>query len=272
MKQPVNWQAFEGRSGLSKSDPDHMVLFHKWQEDRFILLQRRMQMQFGDIEKEFRRTMFLRAATDSHGANTRITILPWLPKGEYADVLQAGSTAKAVYDAYLSQRNSTPMFSKLYSFYADAAQLVSGRGDQRLAQRILSNLAELDLDDPQPLRMMAFRLEANNQLDAAVGQYRRILVMRPEEPQSHRDLSIALARQANTMMERARGTHVTVAEEDELQGQAIERYTEAIQLLTKVILGKWDARFHQIQITALADLNRLVNFTKFYGLNHLHVR
>jgi len=49
---------------------------------------------------------------------------------------------------------------------------------------------------------------------------------------------------------------------------AVKHYTEAIQLFNKILNGKWDARFAQIEIPALMEMNRMANYINFYGLQH----
>jgi len=48
----------------------------------------------------------------------------------------------------------------------------------------------------------------------------------------------------------------------------VKHYTEAISLFSKIILGKWDSRFSQVEITALMEMNRMANYITFYGLQH----
>jgi len=47
-----------------------------------------------------------------------------------------------------------------------------------------------------------------------------------------------------------------------------KRLIEAIELANKVVLGKWDVRFAQVEVTAVTDLNRLVNYAQFHGYHH----
>jgi len=110
----------------------------------------------------------------------------------------------------------------------------------------------MQLDNPQLLRIVAFFLEAvSNELSIKI--FRQILRLRPEEPQSYRDLADTIISYANTQ---------TSTE------KKLVLYKEAIELLNKVILGKWDKRFTQIEVIAIMDLNRLVNIVQ--GLSFPH--
>jgi len=42
-------------------------------------------------------------------------------------------------------------------------------------------------------------------------------------------------------------------------------FSEATDLLKNVVLGKWDVRFDQIEVTTLTDMSRLFNYLNYYG-------
>jgi len=74
---------------------------------------------------------------------------------------------------------------------------------------------------------------------------KKIKKIRGEEPQSFRDLAVALARRGKK-----------------------EDYEKSLQLLNDVVEGDWDIRFSQIEVVALMDLNRLLNMMKFKGFSY----
>ena len=76
--------------------------------------------------------------------------------------------------------------------------------------------------------------------------FERIAKLRPEEPQSHRDLALALSDRADG---RTAGT--TSA------GSAAGDYARALELLNKVVMDDWD-RFEGVQVVALMEANRIV--------------
>lgn len=131
------------------------------------------------------------------------------PSATYVPQLSAGVNAGAIYNTYLRIRDAPDShYSKLSSFYFDVANALFTY-DKHLAIRTLSSLAELEYDDPQPLRyvwlqihtihicfnivvycsVMAYRLEMevaeynDSVLDLTISVFRRISEMRPEEPQ-----------------------------------------------------------------------------------------
>ena len=93
------------------------------------------------------------------------------------------------------------------------------------------------------MRIMAYKLHGEKELDLAMHAFERVLKQRPEEPQSYRDLALVL---------------------DEKK-----HFKRAMTLLWKVVTGKWDSRFDEIELTALVELNRIVHLIKTNKLNDL---
>ncbi len=182
-------------------------------------------------------------------AQASITITAWNPDTPWLTTLRAAGPGKA-YDAWLAQR---PSLITTPAAVLDCAGLVLTQ-DKRLGLRVLSNLAELKLDDPSLLRVLAWRLQDAGELDGAIASLRKVLRLRPEEPQSYRDLALALANRFDAM-------------------KAAPDASEALELLTRVIKrqpledrdlgerwtidGNWD-RFPQCEVIALEEFNRLV--------------
>ena len=54
--------------------------------------------------------------------------------------------------------------------------------------RILSNLLESGLENAALMRIYAWRLQQAEELDSAIVVFERVLALRDDEPQSHRDL------------------------------------------------------------------------------------
>ena len=79
------------------------------------------------------------------------------------------------------------------------------------------------------LRLLAYRLQQAGEVALAVPVFERVLELAPYEPQSHRDLGLALA--------------------DAGQPQ------RAVERLYEVVTGRWDGRLADIDLIALAELN-----------------
>ena len=127
-------------------------------------------------------------------------------------------------------------------FFLDAAEFFLAKGGpahRAHGLRALSNLAELDLQNRQELRLLANRLQQAGEIAAAVPIFERVVELAPNEPQSHRDLGLALA--------------------DAGQAQA------AVERLHAVVTGAWDGRFADIDLIALTELNAVVDKARREG-------
>ncbi len=169
------------------------------------------------------------------GPAADITIAEWNPDVPWLKVMKAATgDVDAAYVAQREKHGAAP------SFYLDVAEFFFARKDLRRGLRVLSNLAELRLDEPALLRVMGHRLAQLNELDLAVMVFEQVKRLRPEEPQSFRDLGLVLGRRALELK--------TVAGD----------LDAALELLAQVIKRRWD-RFEGIEIITLYEFNRLVS-------------
>lgn len=171
----------------------------------------------------------------SAGPVARVTIKPWTPDVPYLDALRRARTPATRLKAYLKARAD---WASSPAFYLDCADLLFSKNEPALARRVLSNLAELRIDDPALLRVFAWRLRQAGELDLAIVQLRRIVRLRPEDPQSFRDLALVLAERGQANRSRA----------------DIE---EAFALFRKVALTPWQRHPTVIAIFALEEHNAL---------------
>lgn len=167
-----------------------------------------------------------------------IQLAPWQPDAPYIRVLQAAAPGKA-FAAYLDQARR---HYNQPGFFLDCADLFAQRQENQLALQILSNLAEFRLDDPALLRILAHRLEQIGQLTLSRVLFERVKSLRPEDPQSWRDLALVEGR--------------------------LGHLKRALELLAHVIERRWN-RFDGIQLIALTEFNQLVPKARQAGLNHL---
>lgn len=161
-----------------------------------------------------------------------IELQGWQPNLPYVDSLRQTPRPRWE-EAYLRLRET---YGDRPAFYADAAESCFAKGKEELGLRILSNLAELRPGDVELLRVMAYRLDRLDSLQAAEQVFRQILALRPEEPQSHRDLGLNLAR----------------------QGQ----YQEAIERLYRVVQRDWGANYPEIGVLVAHEINALLGRTR----------
>lgn len=160
--------------------------------------------------------------------SSEVALQKWSPETGYIDHLRRAAPDRR-YPTYLEERSE---HLQEPGFYLDCAEFFFENGEPDLALRILSNLAKLDLDDPALLRVLAYRLLQANRPDLAAPVLEQILVLRPEEPQSRRDLALGYA--------------------------ALGKFQRAVDLLWEIVSQNWDARFPDVELIALEELNAIV--------------
>lgn len=168
------------------------------------------------------------ADAEAAGAAASIHLQPWEPDSPIARRLR-DAPAERLYMLYLDERDS---HLDSTAFYLDAADLLLQRDRRDEALRVLSNLAELDLENRHVLRVLGYRLMQAKAYPLALQVFRQVLEMAEEEPQSHRDLALALAATGNRQA--------------------------AIRHLYDVVAKEWDARFAEIALVALNELNQII--------------
>ncbi len=169
------------------------------------------------------------------GQSFAVEIEEWDPETPYLTALKQ-ALPDAQFPVYLEQRKS---YGASPAFYLDCSDFFADRGQKDLALQILSNIAEVCLADPAFLRILGHRLAQLDHLELAAPAFEEILALRPDEPQSLRDLALVLAQ--------------------------LGHYARAVELLKKVVMDEWD-RFDEIEVIALNELNRIIPKAKAAGV------
>lgn len=121
--------------------------------------------------------------------------------------------------------------------------------------RILSNIFEIALDKPQLLRIAGYRLHEARQWATGAWAFKKVLKLRPDEPQSWRDYGLLLA--DSVLEAREEGSKEALSEGE------LASLQKSVDLLTEVVLGgRWRTDFDEIEQTALAELNRVMFYVK----------
>jgi hypothetical protein len=162
------------------------------------------------------------------GPRSTIKLQKWSPDAPYLDRLRR-TPDERLYHVYHEER---PDYARSTAFFLDVADLFFERGMAALGLRILSNLAEMELENPAVLRILGYRLLQAERPDLARPVFAEVRRIRPEEPQSHRDLAHACA--------------------------ALGDLQAAVDLLWEAAIGDWDRRFPEIELLALIELNAIV--------------
>lgn len=175
------------------------------------------------------------AGSDDSGLRSptaSITLKKWTADAPYIQRMKAASSEN-LYAIYLDEK---PGYLNSSAFFLDAADMLLEKNQRDLALRVLSNLAEMDLENRQVLRILGYRLIQAGAPELAIPVLEKVQQLAEEEPQSFRDLGLAYA----------------AAHQDQ----------KAIEQLYEVVLRPWDGRFAEIELIALAELNGIIATSK----------
>lgn len=168
------------------------------------------------------------AGASNSMASATIQLKKWEPDAPYAARMR-NAAGDNVYRVYLDER---PGYMNSTAFFLDAADILFDKKQPALAVRVLTNLAEMDLENRHILRILGHRLLQANRPALAVPVFRKVLELSLEEPQSYRDLGLAL--------------------------NADRQYQQAIDMLYEVVVKPWHGRFPDVEIITLAELNSII--------------
>ena len=157
-----------------------------------------------------------------------IKLAKWTPDTPYLKKLKAVKKYM-IYKVYLKLKEK---YKNSSAFYLDVADFFISAGMKKLALRILSNIAEMELENPQLLRILGQRLSQLGYYNLAIFIFKDVLKMRREEPQSHRDLGLVYEKAG--------------------------KYQKAVNHLYEVVRQPWDSRFSNIEIIALHEMNAII--------------
>ncbi|MCH2175332.1 MAG: DUF2135 domain-containing protein [Lentisphaeria bacterium] len=184
-----------------------------------------------------------------HASSAEIEIAVWDPNTPYLKKLKA--TKENWYGVYLKEKAT---YGKSPGFYLDCANFFIEKKERETAIRILSNIAELELENPAMLRILAHRFQQIKEYKLAISLFAYIKTIREEEPQSYRDYALALIAYAQELENQKHDTKELVA-----------LYSQALMLLKDIIIREWD-RFEEIELIALNELNNIYPKAEKLGL------
>ncbi|MEM7012552.1 MAG: VIT domain-containing protein, partial [Verrucomicrobiota bacterium] len=157
-----------------------------------------------------------------------VKILPWAADAAYLGALRPHQNEEDLERTYLQLRKNRlndPFF------YADVGDLLMNRGHEELAIRVLSNIAELGINDIQLLRMLGYRFLAIGKIDLAIEIFEQIRFINDNNPHVYRDLALC---------------HIELGQ-----------HQQAFDLLWKVVSHPWDEYYKGVAQVALNELNAL---------------
>lgn len=168
--------------------------------------------------------------TESKDSSAKIQVKAWDPQTPYMKILKK-SKDDELYQDYLKLKSG---YDDQPSFFFDITDEFIRRNMKNKAVVILSNIAEMKLDNVELLRTVANKLMELEEYQYAVDMFEKILKLRGEDPQSYRDL--ALAYQAN------------------------KAYQKALDAFYKVLTGSW-GRFNSVKQIVFVEMNNLISMS-----------
>ena len=188
--------------------------------------------------------------SDYRNADASIVIQAWDANTPYLtairDAQKVFKDKDSMYREYLKWRDK---YKDSPAFFLDCANLFITEKQTELGIRILSNLAELKLDDVALLRVYAWRLREAGQYDHAITILRKVLKLRSDEAVSWRDLALTLTMRAK-------------------KTKRSEDVQEALECYHKAAFTAWDRTDAMwTALVALEEFNALVAWSKRQSLS-----
>ena len=166
-------------------------------------------------------------AGGSGNATKSIQLNQWTSGASYLKELE--DAKDKAQERYLELR---PKNADNLGFFVDCADYFARHGQKEFAIRVVSNLAEMQLENRMLLRVLGYNLKYLGELDAAEIVFRKVLELAPEEPQSYRDLALVLA--------------------------AAKQWQAAADMMLNAIVKKPDGRFRDVELIAITELNDII--------------
>jgi len=160
--------------------------------------------------------------------NSSIQILSWVPDAPYMKKLRSISIKS--FDKYYYEFKKSNLNRP--AFYIEVSDYLFKKGLHKRAVRVLTNAVELDLENPELLKVVAKRLMDEKEYSLAIMIYKEIKTLRPDEPQSYRDLAIAYKNRKN--------------------------YQKALDYYNYILSKDW-GRFDDIKDVIFNELNALIS-------------
>jgi tetratricopeptide (TPR) repeat protein len=155
---------------------------------------------------------------------------------KYLEIIRSAKNMEAAYDLYLQLRKE---YQDSPAFYKDvSSHFLKEFADRNYSFRILSNIAEMDFDNYELLKVFAYQLQSIDKHELASFIFQRILELRPEDSQSYRDLALSY--------------------------ENIGKYQDALELLNSIITGEiYDGNhrrvFEGVELIAKNEIKSLIN-------------
>lgn len=169
-----------------------------------------------------------RQEVPDNGGGSKIKVLSWQPDAPYMEDYR-NVPIDSLESTYLRLKQAE---KNRPAFYLQTADFLFQKGNKSLASRVLSNILELDLENPELMKIAGRKFLDEGMTQLAILLFEEVKNLRPEEPQSYRDLALAY----------------------EAKGD----YQRAFDLYVDLLNQKWE-RFEPIKAIVINEINRLIS-------------
>lgn len=119
----------------------------------------------------------------------RINVIDVKSDAAYMKLFGKARDAETIYQIYLDNREK---YEGTPQYYFDVAQLLFGMKDKKSGLKVLSSIADLDIENEELYKLLAYKLKQAEIYDKELFITRKVLEWRPFDPQSYRDYALAL--------------------------------------------------------------------------------
>jgi Ca-activated chloride channel family protein len=119
----------------------------------------------------------------------RMSVIDVKSSAEYMKLFDEAKNAETIYQIYLKNRKE---YENLPQYYFDISQLLFKNNDKKLGLKVLSSIADLDIENEELYKLLAYKLKQAEVFDKELFVTQKVLEWRPFDPQSYRDYALAL--------------------------------------------------------------------------------
>ncbi|MET3538749.1 VIT domain-containing protein [Chryseobacterium limigenitum] len=119
----------------------------------------------------------------------KITIVDVKSDAAYMKFFGSAKNSEEIYQTYLEHRKD---YAETPQYYFDVAQLFFKIDDKKTGLKVLSSIADLDLENEELYKLLAYKLKQAEVYDKELWISKKVLEWLPFDPQSYRDYALAL--------------------------------------------------------------------------------
>lgn len=167
-------------------------------------------------------------------------------KAKYMKFFRDMKDPELIYETYLRNRKE---YEDTPQYYFDIAQLLFKNNHKKHGLKVLSSIADLELENEELYKLLAYKLKQAEVYDKELFATEKVLEWRPFDPQSYRDFALAL--------------------EDNGQYQAA--LENLYEILTQSYTKELADRDNGIEETVIMEINQLIaNHGSKLNLNNIN--